>query len=637
MPLRTACSSCGKKLQVRDELLGKKVKCPACATVFVADADGAPNADKAAPSRPAAPPPAKTSPKPQVKRPAPPAIEDDEEDEDDEVQEKPRRLARSAAKPGRASSRTWMLLALAAVVVLGGAAGAYFMFFSGPPASPSVAKGPPPGPQGAPPAPTPENPAPQVSGSLAELVPGDALAFATVSGELWHAKAFDALRPMFGKTVEDGFQEKLGFPLADLERASVFTVADFAQAKQNKMAPVVILVQSKKPFDQAKVREALKKSELGQSPKMAVEFLNDQTFVTSQGALLQGYHAKRGKIKASGVLERALVQAETSKGVVVSVVIPPEAIQEAAKDVPPQAAVLLKAKEFLGSLDLNDRLVVQASLVMEDAAAATEAKQTADGFIGLARLMLEQSAKDPAMAPFIQTGRQALNDLKIEQQDKEVRLAFHADVTQLAGLLLPAIEKVKAAALTTNAGNNLKEIGLAWFNYMDTYKSFPPQTFGKGLSWRVAILPFIEQNQLYQQFKLDEPWDSEHNRKLIPLMPKTYASANAKAPPGFTFIQTFVGPKTINATPTKGIDIRAIKDGTSNTLILAEAPQAVEWTKPADIAVTPNQPVQLGGTNPQFAQVLFADGSSRQLPRTLDDKTLRLLIDPADGTPVRLP
>src|SRR5262249_34008276 len=67
--------------------------------------------------------------------------------------------------------------------------------------------------------------------------------------------------------------------------------------------------------------------------------------------------------------------------------------------------------------------------------------------------------------------------------------------------------------------NNLKLIGLAFHNYLSTYGVFPASaSFKKGkkplLSWRVAILPFIEQEALYKKFKLDEPWDSPHNKKL---------------------------------------------------------------------------------------------------------------------------
>ena len=75
--------------------------------------------------------------------------------------------------------------------------------------------------------------------------------------------------------------------------------------------------------------------------------------------------------------------------------------------------------------------------------------------------------------------------------------------------------------------NHLKQIGLAMHNYLDANGHFPtPFSVDKQkkplLSWRVHLLPYLEQQNLYRQFRLDEPWDSEHNKKLIKLMPKIF-------------------------------------------------------------------------------------------------------------------
>src|SRR5688572_28268918 len=147
MPLRTACSSCGKKLQVRDELAGKKVKCPDCGKVFIAAAAGAPSgaegaaAIKASPSKPSPPPVTrdKVAAKPMAKRPAPPPV--DEDDEDD-VDERPA----TRGKPAGSGSKRVLWIALAGVLVLAAGAAGYYFFFMGPPATvgPVVKKGGPP-------------------------------------------------------------------------------------------------------------------------------------------------------------------------------------------------------------------------------------------------------------------------------------------------------------------------------------------------------------------------------------------------------------------------------------------------------------------------------------------------------------
>src|SRR5439155_1388856 len=103
------------------------------------------------------------------------------------------------------------------------------------------------------------------------------------------------------------------------------------------------------------------------------------------------------------------------------------------------------------------------------------------------------------------------------------------------------------------------------------------------LSWRVLILPYIEQDRLYRKFRLNEPWDSPHNKKLLEMMPKTYAAPNAKGdPPYTTHYQVFVGPGA-GFEGKRGLRIGDFTDGTSNTILVAEAARAVPWTKPEDL------------------------------------------------------
>src|SRR5471030_1054793 len=109
-------------------------------------------------------------------------------------------------------------------------------------------------------------------------------------------------------------------------------------------------------------------------------------------------------------------------------------------------------------------------------------------------------------------------------------------------------------------------------NYHDTYGSFPPAAIcdkkgKKLLSWRVAILPYIEQDALYKQFKLDEPWDSEHNKKLSDVLVRTYVDPRLPDPKGRTYYKLFVGKET----PfdwLQSMKIQDIADGTSNTVMV---------------------------------------------------------------------
>src|SRR5262245_14860206 len=100
------------------------------------------------------------------------------------------------------------------------------------------------------------------------------------------------------------------------------------------------------------------------------------------------------------------------------------------------------------------------------------------------------------------------------------------------------------------ASNNLKQVCIAMLAYHDEHGHLPPAVVrdrdGRPLySWRVLILPYIEEDKLYKEFHLDEPWDSPHNLTLLPRMPKVYASAGEQPPePHRTFLQVLVGPGT---------------------------------------------------------------------------------------------
>jgi hypothetical protein len=519
-------------------------------------------------------------------------------------------------------------------VLIGGGIAAYFLFFNGPPTTAAVAQG--------------NN---QQGGAgnqnaqqgearniaLADWVPGDAWMFASVSGELWNAKALDAMKPMFGTKAEEEFQKTLGFPLSDVERVTVASVTSMEEAKKMSAGPgpvavpVVVLVHSKKPFNQQEVTAALKNGDLGKNPNVVVEFINDRTMVTSLQPLVQMYKNKRGKIPATGALAQALTQASASKGVVACLIVTPELAQQAASAPGGMPPAFLKTKAMFASLDLTERVQLKVSLAMEDAAAAVETKKAVDGLVALGGLMLNQPTKDPVLDLLSKAGQQAMKSLQVNLQDKEVVVMAEADAKVLEDLSKQFAQSMGNATTAVVEINNLKQIGLAWHNYLATYNTFPPQSVGKGLSWRVAILPYIEQPDLYRQFNMNEPWDGPTNRRLIPLMPKIYESVGNKTKPGFTFYQTFVGPNTINKIPTQGIRLQQIVDGTSNTIVIAESSRAVEWTKPDDIAISPKQPITLGGANPQGFLAVFADGQVQRVPRSVSQQVLRWLIDPADG------
>ena len=184
------------------------------------------------------------------------------------------------------------------------------------------------------------------------------------------------------------------------------------------------------------------------------------------------------------------------------------------------------------------------------------------------------------------------------------------------------------------AENNLKEIGIAWHTYHDNYGHFPSNEVSKDgkalLSWRVQLLPYLDAEDLYKQFKLDEPWDSETNKKLIDRMPKIYTPVRVKADPGTTYYQVFTGKHGLLKSGQK-LGFAGILDGSSNTLFCVEAGKPVTWTKPDDLDYDGKQVPTLGGMFDGRFHAAMCDGSVRRFKKGVDADLMRRLIGPDDG------
>ena len=203
------------------------------------------------------------------------------------------------------------------------------------------------------------------------------------------------------------------------------------------------------------------------------------------------------------------------------------------------------------------------------------------------------------------------------------------------------MQAAREAARRAQCVNNLKQIGLAMHNYHQVQNSLPKPAItdkdGKPLlSWRVAILPMIEENGLYNKFKLDEPWDSPHNKALIKEMPKVYlCPSQPSTEPGMTTYQTFVGPGALFEDG-KATGFQDVTDGTSNTLMVVEAKEPVIWTKPDDLKFDQGAAgdASLFGAfsfHPGGFNALFGDGSVRFIKRSINPLVLKALITRAAG------
>jgi len=245
--------------------------------------------------------------------------------------------------------------------------------------------------------------------------------------------------------------------------------------------------------------------------------------------------------------------------------------------------------------------------------------------------------------PAILLGRQALSDIHGSKGRLKGRwLAVAGIVLGLIGclftvsLLLPAVRSSREAARRAQCVNNLKQIGLAMLNYHEANGRLPVAaiTAKNGwplLSWRVAILPYLESSPLYEKFHLDEPWDSPHNRSLIDPMPLVYRCPSDRDwKPGTTGYQAVIGPATAFTPDFKPLSFQDFTDGLDQTLLVGESRRCVPWTKPEDIPFDMTLPLTgLGshhGCHNNGFNALFADGRVPFLKNSITPSVLGALL-----------
>lgn len=214
---------------------------------------------------------------------------------------------------------------------------------------------------------------------------------------------------------------------------------------------------------------------------------------------------------------------------------------------------------------------------------------------------------------------------------------------------LEGVKRVREQIGVTETRNALKHIGIAFHNFNDVYRKFPGTANllegSRGVakdekiypfSWRVAILPFIEQNELYEQYRFNEPWDSKHNLTLLDKMPEIYRSpfADEDQPASET---NFLGFAHSDSALGDGVGHKPseFRDGLSNTILVMEARCSIEWTNPSDIPADSfglDNGVMLFEDHP--IQILTADGAVQSVSRDEIEK-LNKMLTRAGGETIR--
>jgi hypothetical protein len=198
----------------------------------------------------------------------------------------------------------------------------------------------------------------------------------------------------------------------------------------------------------------------------------------------------------------------------------------------------------------------------------------------------------------------------------------------LFALLLPAVQAAREAARRVQSQNNMKQISIAMLNYHDMYQEFPPAVVkdanGQPLySGRVLLLPFLEQQPLFQQFDKSAAWDSPQNIALSQQsLPVFTDPSSSQRVPGQTDYLFVVGQGTPLGSGQR-VSAADIKDGMSNTMFLVEVKDSgVNWAQPGDLDISVPMPLPKGNHPGGNCAALF-DGSVRFISDSIDPNVVR--------------
>jgi hypothetical protein len=252
---------------------------------------------------------------------------------------------------------------------------------------------------------------------------------------------------------------------------------------------------------------------------------------------------------------------------------------------------------------------VRARIKTRDAAAAARVQ-------GVLNQILERSpqAKDAV-------------EVKVEIADVVLEATPEAFVQIAQAVVAPA----RRNAQQSMTMNSLKQLGLAIHNYNDVHKHLPPRCLtdrqGKPLlSWRVALLPFIEQQALYNQISLDKPWDSRENKGFADIVIPVLQSGEPSNKTRFR-VPVLAGSLWQGDDPPK--QFKDVIDGTSHTIAVIHAPAsaAVEWSNPEPWVLSEDDPMSDVFGDRDRVEVVFLDGAAKTFARDeLNNDTLKAML-----------
>ncbi len=488
-------------------------------------------------------------------------------------------------------------------------------------------------------------------------VPTDAFMFLSVkASKLWDNPVAKPFRDWVASQKEGSLETVIGISPADVDRATLFVPA----ANDHDLAPL-LLITTRKPYNEARVLKALdvvrlangRFAKLENRPLDWVVLVDERTLLflprtynEDAGPALIGQLIAR---KDNGPLAAALLDAQIhdfTLGMDVRGFSEMIRLDDRPNKKLTPFLTLFKAKTITITADFDRTAKIRVSLAFPDADSAKRAGPVLEeGMKAMSDLFAhekERSQSEPAEKIAFGWAITVMKNAKVSVDGVNVVATADVPYQEELGKAVAAMPKsIAIARANAKAINNLKQLGIAFFNFESAMGNFPGDVFGgdkpPAWSWRVQILPYIEQANLYQQLDLTKPWDDPANLKKLEAMemPKVFEIPGRPAPKGHTYFRVFTLPKNAKGTDRpffkegeRGPRISEITDGTSNTLMIVEAGEAVPWYKPDVLAYDGKLPLpQLGDKEADLFLAAMGDGSVRSLrPKKLGENTLRALI-----------
>ena len=509
-------------------------------------------------------------------------------------------------------------------------------------------------------------------------VQADGFAVLSVNvAQLWDEPALKSLRDGIAKLhapLKD-LEKHCGIKLEELERVTLY--CPMGSFIDHISQPCVIYT-ARKPFDRAAAVKKLGAEPVGDSwpgvsgknvfvvKEGALIFADDRTLVTSPRGRNDSPHVA-GFLKVlsgitarvtEGAIEEGILAAPKHSVIVAVDFAPIRKLLGNEVKLPDELQPFLamaQAERGLFTFDVGPTVKVESKLTFFNADNAKKAEPDAKAILGLALNIMEKFRNDKnrdreaddVLLPLFDFAKTALDkaNRKVDGQTLSVTASGEID---------PAMKKALAAMpdrfiaeqVRMTASNNMKQIALAMHNHHDSMGEMPRDITDKDgkaiLSWRVHLLPFMEQTPLWKQLDLTKSWDDPANSKFVELMPDVYKFPSREpTEKGFTYFQSFTAPKLVKASnpfmvPGRKLEIVKISDGTSNTLFIVDGETAVNWLKPGDLPYDPKTLPKIG--NPKTGKFLggMGDGSVRTFDlKKLGDKNLHALITIDGGEVVK--